>query len=289
MNPDIDVVIVAYGAPGLLDDCLATLGAGPAATVVDNSSDPEVRSVVEAHGAVYLDPGRNLGFGAGVNLALREHHRLAADVLLVNPDATIDPDAVDRLHRCLHEHPDRCCVAPAQVEPGSGESARVAWPFPTPGGAWLDALGLGGLRRGADFMIGSILLLNAQALIQIGRFDERFFLYAEETDWQRRAHDRGWSSVLCPEVTATHVGAGTGGDALERQTHFHASNERYIRKHYGAPGWWSFRAGVLLGAMVRALLASDQRQELAATRFRLYARGPLRAEAELPDPPPPTR
>ena len=284
MNPAVEVVVVAYGAPLLLDDCLAALGAGQAVTVVDNSSEASVRAVVEAHNAVYLDPGANLGFGAGVNLALRHRHRLSADVLLVNPDATIDPAGVDQLHRCLHRREDRCCVAPTQVEPATGEQSRVAWPFPTPGGAWLDALGLGRFRRGDEFMIGSILLISARALVQIGRFDERFFLYAEETDWQRRAHDRGWSSVLCPEATATHVGAGTGGDALERETHFHASNERYIRKHYGTPGWWIFRSGVLLGALVRALVATGDRGSLAATRFRLYVRGPLRAESLLPSP-----
>ena len=37
---------------------------------------------------------------------------------------------------------------------------------------------------------------------------------------------------------------GTGGDATEREVHFHASNERYIRKHHGSAGWWVFHAGV---------------------------------------------
>ena len=88
----------------------------------------------------------------------------------------------------------------------------------------------------------------------MGRFDERFFLYAEETDWQYRASNLGWTSALCPEVVATHVGAGTGGDTNERDIRFHASNERYMRKHYGTSGWRIFRSGVMAGALVRALV-----------------------------------
>ena len=70
-----DVVVVAYGAPELLDECLRGLGGRFPVVVVDNSSDPSVRSVVEGHGATYIDPGRNLGFAAGVNLGLARRAR----------------------------------------------------------------------------------------------------------------------------------------------------------------------------------------------------------------------
>ncbi|MGO8871934.1 MAG: glycosyltransferase family 2 protein [Acidimicrobiales bacterium] len=280
MPGDVDVVVVAYGAPGLLDRCLTALGPELPVTVIDNSSDPDVRSVADRHSAVYVDPGRNLGFAGGVNLGL-DRCRPSADVLLLNPDAAIEAAGVEDLVRCLHARPDRACVAPAQVEPATGQSARVSWPLPTPCGAWVEAVGLGRLRRGPRFMIGSVLLLRRAALTEVGRFDERFFLYAEETDWQHRAHDRGWTSSLCPEVAATHVGAGTGGDATEREVHFHASNERYIRKHHGSAGWLVFRAGVMTGALVRAVFVPGDRGRRAADQFHLYRRGPCRAEADL--------
>jgi GT2 family glycosyltransferase len=219
-----------------------------------------------------------------VNLGLGRC-RSSADVLLLNPDATIDRAGVDALVRCLHARSDRACVAPAQLDPSTGEPARVAWPLPTPFGAWVEAVGFGRLRRGHQFMIGSVLLLRRSALIELGRFDERFFLYAEETDWQRRAYERGWSSALCPEVVATHVGAGTGGDATERDLHFHASNERYMRKHHGPGGWWIFRTGVMAGALARAICVPGDRGRRAADRFRLYRRGPCRAESELVEAP----
>jgi GT2 family glycosyltransferase len=276
----VEILVVAYGAPDLLDKCLAAgVGAFPV-TVIDNSSRADVHTVVERHGAAYVDPGENLGFGAGVNVGLALLPE-DADVLLLNPDATIDQDGVLGLHRCLHADPGLAGVAPDQVDPTDGSRARVGWPFPTPLGAWVEAVGAGRLRRSDRFMIGSILLLRAEAVADVGRFDERFFMYAEETDWQRRAWNLGWRVALCPEVVATHVGAGTGGDSVERDIHFHASNERYLRKHYGSTGWAVFRTGVMAGALARALALPGDRGRQAAAQFHLYRRGPCRAEARL--------
>jgi len=273
------VVVVAYHAPVLLDRCLAELDGGLAVTVVDNSSDGEVAAVAAAHGAEYVDPGRNLGFAGGVRLGC--DRREGRDVLLLNPDAAISPSGIRALHRRLRDDPGLAAVAPVQHDPVHHAPARVGWPFPTPSGAWLEAVGLGRLRRRTDFLIGSVLLLADAALTDVGGFDDRYFLYAEETDWQRRAADRGWRVALCPEVAATHIGAGTGGDPVVRETHFLASHERYLRAHHGRLGWWSYRAAGLVGSGTRALALPGDRGRDAAIRFRLLAKGPLRAEAVL--------
>jgi GT2 family glycosyltransferase len=277
MAEELVVVVVAFGAPQLLADCLARLGGMYPVVIVDNSSDAQVQAVAEHHGASYIDPGRNLGFGAGVNVGLGHLPQPSGDVLLLNPDAQITAEAVNQLHDCLHAVGDLACVAPVQLD-HSGEAARVGWPFPTPWGAWIEAVGLGGLRRRNDFVIGSVLLLRSAALTDVGPFDERFFLYAEETDWQRRARDLGWRVAVCPDVTAIHVGAGTGGDATEREVHFHASHERYVRKHFGTAGWAVYRGGVMAGALIRVVVLPGDRSRQAATRFHLYRRGPCRVE-----------
>ncbi len=269
----IDVVVVAFGAPELLEACLATLGEAYPVLVVDNSSDAAVRAVAERHGAGYVDPGENLGFAGGVNLGLAKRERSAADVLLLNPDASITPEGVAQLASRLHATDDLAGVAPAQVDT-EGRAARVGWPFPTPAGAWVEAVGLGSRPSRVDFLIGSVLLIRSSALEEVGPFDEQFFLYAEETDWQQRAHRLGWRVALCPEVVATHVGAGTGGDPDRREIRFHASQERYIRKHHGRRGWRLYRAGVMAGALVRALVLPGDRGRQASARFHLYRSGP---------------
>lgn len=281
-TPGLEAVVVAYGAPALLARALAPLTTELPVTVVDNSGDPEVRRVAETAGARYLDPGANLGFGSAVNVALRDRRVPGSDVLLVNPDARVSADAARELHRRLRAEPDLAAVGPAQSDE-DGTSARVLWPFPTPAGAWRQAVGLGLPRSDDAFVIGSVLLLRAEALAAVGEFDEAYFLYSEETDWQRRAQDAGWRSAVVPEVHAHHVGAGTSTDPTRRETHFHASQERYFRTHHGVAGWTSARVAVLLGSVPRAVLPGE-RGRAARLRLGLYARGPLRAEAALGDP-----
>lgn len=276
----VRAVVVAFGAPQLLDECLGALGGGLPVLVVDNSSEPAVREVADRHDAEYVDPGANLGFAGGVNVGLAR--RGAADVLLLNPDAAIRPDEVERLSRCLRAEKRLACVAPDQVSPRTGDPERVAWPFPTPAGAWIEAVGLGSLRRRPDFLIGSVLLLRSEALDDVGTFDESFHpLYAEEADWQRRAADRGWSVRVCHDVLARHVGAGTAGDPEVREVHFHAGQERYIRKHHGRAGWEIYRAGALTGSLARSVVLRGERRARAAGRVRLYGRGPVRVEQAL--------
>jgi GT2 family glycosyltransferase len=273
----VEVVVVAYGTPDHLRRALAPLDGLPV-TVVDNSSSDDVREVCSSLGVRYLDPGRNLGFGAGVNLALRDRLHPDADVLLLNPDAEIGAEEIERLHDALLSDSRVASVGPRQVDE-SGESGRVGWPFPTPARTWAEAAGLGRwVSRGSQYAIGSILLVRAEALAQVGGFDERYFLYAEETDWAFRAYRLGWRHAVVPSVTALHIGAATSSDTAQRDVHFRASNERYLHKHYGSAGWHVARAGQVAGSTIRAVLLPGARGATARRRLGAYVRGPVRLE-----------
>lgn len=278
-SPELEVVVVAYGSPELLRRALAPLVSLPL-TVVDNSSLPEIAALCRELGVRYLDPGRNGGFAAGVNAALADRLVPGADVLLVNPDAEITVESVALLHRALRAEPDLASVGPSQSD-GHGTTARVSWPFPSPRAAWREAIGFGAAKRGPRYVIGSVLLLRAEALAQVGGFDERFFLYAEETDWAYRAHRLGWRHRAVPEATARHVGGGTSSDPARRGAHFFASQERYLRKHHGALGWQSARAAQVLGSTVRGLVLPGERGRAARRRAAIYREGPVRAAARI--------
>jgi glycosyltransferase involved in cell wall biosynthesis/GT2 family glycosyltransferase len=271
------VVAIAYGDPDLLDGALAALEGRLDITIVDNSSSQATRAMALRHGAHYIDPGQNLGFGAGVNVALRslaERDLASHDVLLLNPDARISPDGVASMHRMLRADPATAAVGATQTAPETGERARVWWPFPSPARAWIDALGLGRFDRARGFAIGSVLLLRAEAIAQLGEFDERFFLYAEEVDWQKRARDAGWRIAVAP-VEATHIGAGTTSDSTRRDALFYASNEIYQRKHHGALGWQSFRVANIVGATLRVWASRGERRAEARHRRAIFIEGPV--------------
>lgn len=277
----LDAVIVAYGEPDGLSDTLTALDGQVPALVVDNSSHPGTREVCERHGVEYVDAGSNLGFAAGVNRglsALADRGR-DGDVLLLNPDATISAEAVAEMHRLVSADRNLAAVGAHQVDPVTRARARVWWPFPTPWGAWVEALGLGRLRTSHGFAIGSVLLLRREALDALGVLDERFFLYAEEVDWQRRARRAGWK-IAVADVEATHVGAGTGGDPGAREAYFYGSAERYVRKHYRALGWQVYRAATVAGAAVRAVLLRGARAQEASRRRQIFVSGPVVWERE---------
>lgn len=284
-----EVVLVAYGSPELVRDALAPLVGKMPLTVVDNSSLPAIREITELAGGLYLDPGRNGGFAAGVNAALAHRQDPGRDVLLLNPDAVVTPEDVATLQRGLHARPRTASAGPVQVD-GGGRPARVVWPYPSPAATWIEAAGLGRWRRTPprrSFVVGSVLLLSADALKDVGGFDERFFLYAEETDWAYRATRRGWRHVVVERATAVHLGGATSADPARRETHFHASQERYLRKHFGTTAWQVARAGAVLGAGGRALALRGEGRGAARRRLGLYARGPVRAERALDDAPEP--
>jgi GT2 family glycosyltransferase len=275
----VRTVVVAYHAADALSRCLAALDGSTEVTVVDNSSSGDVRAVAERHGAAYIDPGTNLGFAAGVNVALA---KLTAgepcDVLLLNPDAVLGPDEVQRLSSFLHGEGNArvAAVSPALIDE-HGHEQRVVWPYPTPARAWAEAAGLWHLPAQRTFVIGSVLLLRWEALQDVGNFDERFFLYAEETDWQRRAAQRDWTAALCSTVTATHTGAGTSPDERRREALFHAAHETYLRKWHGPAGWLVYRSAVLAGSAARALVFKGERRAEATRRARIYVHGPRRS------------
>lgn len=272
----VEVIVVAFGATEMLRRALTPVASLPV-TVIDNSSLPEIAALCDELGVRYRDSGGNIGFGSAVNLALQDRLVPGADVLLLNPDAEIAAGDVERLRSALHAEPDLATVGPAQVD-GAGRSARVTWPFPAPHRSWLEAVGLARLVGGPQFVIGSVLLLRAAALEQVGGFDERFFLYAEETDWAYRAHLLGWRHRSVEQVRAVHLAGGTSTDPRRREAHFHASQERYLRKHFGWLGWSSARLAVIFGALIRAALLPGERGLEARRRAALYRLGPVAVE-----------
>jgi GT2 family glycosyltransferase len=282
----IHVIVVAYHAPETLERCLMPLAGVVGTTVVDNSSSVAVKRVAAACGAAYIDPQRNLGFAAGVNLALRkliEPDAVPQDILLLNPDAELTANQLTELAAFLHREGrgSRCAAVAPRLIDDDGQPQRVLWPFPSPLRAWIEAFGLGRLPARQTFAIGAVLLLRWEAVRDVGLFDERFFLYAEEVDWQRRALKQRWVTQLCPNVLASHMGAGTSPDPSRREVLFYAAHEIYLRRWYGQPGWSVYRAAAIVGSVTRAMLLRGERRKAAQQRVLLFARGPRRSAASL--------
>ena len=85
-------------------------------------------------------------------------------------------------------------------------------------------------------MQSSALLVRREAAAQVGWLDPDFFVYSDETDFQKRLHDAGWHVLYVPQARAIHHEqlSTDAAAAARRITEFHRGRDRYMRKHHGA-------------------------------------------------------
>lgn len=266
------VLVVAYRSDDHLAECLAELDAADV-LVVDNGNSEATQRIVESAGARYVASPGNIGFAAAVNLGLGNAWDGQRDVLLLNPDARMSAGDVAALRDALHVAGARRAAVGPRLTGFDGSPQRASWPMPSPLQVWLDAFGLSRLWRGKRFVVGAALLLSGAALSEIGSLDERYFLYAEEADWQLRAQNAGWTVAVVDSVTARHAGAASSGDDTLRNALFHSSGEKFARRWYGAFGWQVQRVGALLAAARRSLVGRAANRRLNRRTFLLYLRG----------------
>jgi GT2 family glycosyltransferase len=193
--------------------------------VVDNASSDETVSLLReaqagGSGLSVCEMGRNAGYAAAVNAAFA--HAPGRDVLLVNPDVELTGgEAATALAAVLERNPGIGVVAPRLVGE-DGEAQPNARRYPSLP-AMLGATGAGRiappLRRSyeryvlpsrsdrahtVDWVIGGAMLIRRTAFDAVGGWDERYFLYIEDTDFCRRCARAGWEIAYVPSVSLRH-------------------------------------------------------------------------------------
>lgn len=302
----VAVVIVTFQSEGTLDDCLGPLlkenGESPFASpvselaIIDNNSTDgtieKVKQLPQAVTKLFMD--RNQGFAAGVNLGF---HRTTADyVLLLNPDAVIEPDAIAELAGYLDAHHDVAAVGPSHLDAhgyrspshGDAPSVKLLWSsfldFVPP---LRDALNVPALSKPTplgvshplpvEYLCGGAMMIRKDVWKQLGPFDEAFFLYFEETDFCVRAREAGHGITLLPTVTAKHSGGHSADQSRELADFaFLQSYRTYIRKHFDKPEQaWSLLRLLLwvkvIGHAILRLIKPDHHPTLARHLGRLRA------------------
>jgi len=196
----------------------------------------------------------NGGFGFGNNIAFRRAAQSAEPpdyFYLLNPDALAEPETVSRLVEFMDAHP-RVGIAGSRIHGMDGAQHVSAFRFPTAISELEAGLRLGivtkRLRNWAvaaempsktgpvDWVSGASLILRRTMLDEIGWFDERYFLYFEETDLCFRARGRGYETWYVHEATVRHEGClSTGMNDRNRRfpPYWFSSRQRFFRKSYG--------------------------------------------------------
>jgi N-acetylglucosaminyl-diphospho-decaprenol L-rhamnosyltransferase len=247
------IVVVENGAPGSADAALAPLRAERPASALK-----------------VLRPGRNLGYGAGVNrglAALGGLSPLPKWVLVANPDTRLHAGALAGLRRVLEDRPAWAMVGP-RIYTEEGDVYPSVRRFPS----FVDGAGHAllalfnpdnrftkrynpGAPEGDDvveagWISGSCFLARREALEELGGFDEAYFMYAEDMDLCWRAHHAGWGVGFTGAAGVTHVqGVSTARYPYQMMLAHHRSALRFTIRT--TTGWR--RAALPMAAAVLGL------------------------------------
>jgi len=224
---DVSIVILNYKSKGLVAQCIKTIRmfepqCSYEIIVVDNASGDGIGAMLESRfpEVRFVASERNGGFAAGNNLGIKA--ATGKYVLIMNPDITVREGSIDALVRFMNQNRDIGVCGPKLLKPdGSVDEScyrfhRVITPVyrRTPLGRSAK-----GRRennrytmqdfdrrqiRDVDWLLGAVLMVRRAALDQVGLFDEKYFLYFEDTDWCRRFWAAGWRVVYYPEAVMVH-------------------------------------------------------------------------------------
>ena len=254
---DVTVSIVNWNTADELRGCLKSVISQDSSVnfetiVVDNaSSDASADMVISDFGdrVKLIRNSANVGFGAAHNQAIKLSR--GRHVLLLNPDCRLlSGDVLGRMVRFMDESPDVGMLGPKMLNP-DGTLQYSARRFPTMFAAVFRHTLLGRLfpdnrfvreymmtdwdhaqTTDVDWLSGSALMVRRETFKDIGLLDERFFMYCEDVDWCKRAHESGWRVVYFPLVSVSHrIGSASDQNPIEMIKQHHNSMMKYFLKH----------------------------------------------------------
>lgn len=235
----VAAIVVDYHAGEALGECLASLHENGVTNivVVENGKEGSTPPALGTYEVTLVEPRMNLGYGRGVNRGVAATGP-AEYLLISNPDVVLHDGAVATMVQFLDDHPSVAVAGPQILRPDGTvyPSQRV---FPNFWLAGLHALlapvwpGNPATKRyrsprpdgTVDWVSGACFLVRRSVFEEVGGFDERYFMFAEDMAlcWQIREHGYGVAAVTAAEVT--HI---------EGHSRQHASRAMLIAHHRSA-------------------------------------------------------
>ena len=220
-TPETVVILINWHGADETLKCLEAVscltGPRPYVIVVENGSTDDSATRLRDSPLIdkLIESPVNLGFGAGCNLAINFARTLGPSFIWhLNNDTRPEPGALQAL------------VATARANPKAGAVGSVLYSDPQLrqfecwGGGRID------FRTGQprhlkipgtpDYITGASLLCRADALMQIGGFDERYFLYWEDADLCFRLRRAGWQIAVAPTSHIFHAASVSANKAARQ-------------------------------------------------------------------------
>lgn len=284
--PEVSVVIVTYNSPEWVERCLRALldEARPAVSfevvVVDSGSARPTVELLEgfADRVVLRLSERNIGFAAGCSWGVQLS--TGARVLLLNPDAVVQPGCVDALVRFLDGDPDAGLVGGRTLRPDGTVDPSSCWGAPTVWSWFCFATGLStAFRRSrifdpeslgrwerdsprrVDIVTGCLLMTRRSTWDRLGGFDRDYFMYGEDADLSLRAAKLGMHPAITPDAVAIHAAGASSGQGADKVRMLMTAKATLARKN-----WTPARARVGVRLLVAGVGLRAFVERLSRTR-----------------------
>lgn len=220
--------------------------------VIDNSPTNDLKDVInyESNKIEYVYNNKNLGYGGAHNVAIRKAFELQASYhVVLNPDIEFKPSVINTILDYLNRNIDVGQVLPKVLYP-DGRVQYLCKMIPTPVDLifkrflpsklierrlhkfQLRFTGYNEMMN-VPYLSGCFMFFRVSALMDIGLFDERFFMYPEDIDITRRMHKK-YKTIFYPKVSIIHAHAAESYKS-NRMLWVHTSN---MVKYFNKWGWF---------------------------------------------------
>ncbi len=218
------IIILTYNSEKFIGPLLESLQArfqeiianGELEIIVgDNDSKDDTKKITEKHNfAKFVENGGNVGFAKGNNMASQ---KAKGDVLVfINPDARfVEGDLFEMIKEFDDE---KVGVVGGKILSYDGKRELSCGKFYTPFNTLLLSLGLEeklGVRfapskkREVDFVSGAFLAIRRDLFQKINGFDDKIFMYVEDSELCFRVKMEGLKVIFSPVATLQHLGQGS--------------------------------------------------------------------------------
>ncbi len=294
MGTRYEVVLVTYHSRPLAEALLQRLPPDLPVVIIDNARGADgVEELVAGHPTRRYLAGAGQGFAKAANLGVRTSS--ADHVVFVNPDSAPTVDQLETLVADLEADPRLIAVGATTVLPDGRVELGVGGWEPTPLRCLVHAVGLHALWPTAgvyarpvvgrpmdlEWLSGACLAIVRQDFMDLGGFDETFFVYNEDMAFGRWARDAGRGLRLRTDVLVPHLGGGSG-EAKPRMFQMRgASMYRYLADRNGPVATAVMRWELSLATALRYLSARLHRRRDLSRAHAAYLRGMWRGEPDM--------
>lgn len=222
----------------------------PEIYLVDNSPTDELRNKIGPTEANYIYTGKNVGFGAGHNVAIEKIKEISEYHLVLNADVDFDSFILENIYDYMKSNQDVGLLAPKIHNPDGSIQYSVKL-LPTPANLIVRRfIPSKGLKEKMDYKyelhffdfnkiiqvpyaMGCFLFINTKVFKVVDGFDERFFMYPEDIDLTRRIHQH-FKTIYYPKVSIVHQ-HGRGSYKSQKLLYYHITS---MIKYFNKWGWF---------------------------------------------------